>query len=228
MLKALLFDLDGTVANTDPLHYQTWKAVMAELGMEIDRKFYDANFSGRLNEQIVRDLLPQLSAEEGAKLSAEKEARFRQRATGLEPTPGLWDVLHWMQHHELRRAVVTNAPVENAEFLMQTLALKPLFPVVVLGDELPKGKPDPLPYQTALERLGVSATEAIAFEDSPSGIRSAVGAGIPTVGVAATHSAEELSQLGPLLVIPDFTDPRLWSLLESARSLQTTNSQTNS
>ncbi|BAU41443.1 HAD family hydrolase [Leptolyngbya sp. O-77] len=223
MLKALLFDLDGTVANTDPLHYQTWKAVMAELGMEIDRKFYDANFSGRLNEQIVRDLLPHLSAEEGAKLSAEKEARFRQQATSLEPTPGLWDVLHWMQHHELRRAVVTNAPVENAEFLMQTLALKPLFPVVVLGDELPKGKPDPLPYQTALERLGVSATEAIAFEDSPSGICSAVGAGIPTVGVAATHSAEELSQLGTRLVIQDFTDPRLWSWLKSARSLQTTN-----
>ncbi|QKD81444.1 HAD-IA family hydrolase [Thermoleptolyngbya sichuanensis A183] len=224
MLKALLFDLDGTVANTDPLHYQTWKAVMAELGMEIDREFYDAHFSGRLNEQIVRDLLPHLSAEAGAKLSAEKEARFREQATGMEPTPGLWDVLHWMQHHELQRAVVTNAPVENAAFMMKTLALEPLFSVVVLGDELPKGKPDPLPYQTALDCLGVLATEAIAFEDSPSGIRSAVGAGIPTIGIAATHSAEELTQLGTLLVVQDFTDPRLWSLLESARSLQPTHS----
>ncbi|GAB4458233.1 MAG: HAD-IA family hydrolase [Elainellaceae cyanobacterium] len=223
MLKALLFDLDGTVANTDSLHFQTWKAVMADLGMEIDREFYDANFSGRLNEQIVRDLLPHLSAEEGAKLSADKEARFRQRAVGMEPTPGLWDILDWMQHHQLRRAVVTNAPVENARFMMQTLNLEPLFSVVVLGDELPKGKPDPLPYQTALEQLGILATEAIAFEDSPSGIRSAVGAGIPTVGVAATHSAEELSQLGTRLVIQDFTDPRLWSLLNSAINLQTAN-----
>ncbi|GAB4158117.1 MAG: HAD-IA family hydrolase [Cyanobacteria bacterium J069] len=220
MLKALLFDLDGTVANTDPLHYQTWKAVMAELGMEIDLEFYNKRFSGRLNEQIVRDLLPHLSPQEGAQLSATKEARFRERATGMEPLPGLWDLLNWMQQQELQRAIVSNAPVENAQFMVKTLDLERLFPLVVLGDELPRGKPDPLPYQTALERLSVLPEEAIAFEDSPSGIRSAVGAGIPTVGIASTHRADQLSALGTVLVVPDFTDPGLWRLLETRRFFQ--------
>ncbi|MBD2461033.1 HAD family phosphatase [Oscillatoria sp. FACHB-1407] len=220
-LKALLFDLDGTIADTDPIHFQTWKAVLQEYGVEIDRPFYQAKFSGRLNPAIVKDVLPQLSAEEGQAVSDRKEADFRQRATQLlTPMPGLMEVLTWMEHQQFLRAIVTNAPVENAQFMLQTLKLEAIFPLVVLGQELPRGKPDPMPYQVALERLGVTAEEAIAFEDSPSGIRSAVAAGIPTVGVASTHAPEELEALGTVLVVADFTDPRLLDHLQiSARSM---------
>ncbi|AFZ21678.1 HAD family hydrolase [Allocoleopsis franciscana] len=83
MLKAILFDLDGTLVNTDPLHYQTWQEVLRDYGMEIDRTFYKAKISGRLNPVIIQDLLPQLSFEAGQQLANSKEARFREIALSL-------------------------------------------------------------------------------------------------------------------------------------------------
>lgn len=215
MLKALLFDLDGTLTHTDAIHFQTWKQVLQPFGLEIDQAFYAQHFSGRLNEAIVADLLPHLSVEAGRDLSWEKEAEFRRQATGqLRPLMGLRELLEWADGQCLRQAVVTNAPVENAEFMLQELGLASQFQTVVIAEQLERGKPDPLPYQTGLERLGVSAEAAIAFEDSPSGIRSAVGAGILTVGLATTHAAEHLYANGAHLVIDNFADPRLDELLK--------------
>jgi HAD superfamily hydrolase (TIGR01509 family) len=217
MLKALLFDLDGTIANTDPIHFQTWQDVLRPYGLEFDRPFYDDNFSGRLNQAIIQDLLPQLSSSENDELAAFKEAQFRQRAKALNPTPGLLDLLNWTEKQALKRAVVTNAPRENVQFMLETLGLEATFPIVILAEELPVGKPDPLPYQASLSRLGVLAGEAIAFEDSPSGIRSAVAAGIATVGIASTQRPEELYGLGATWVVDDFSDARLWAWLEELR-----------
>lgn len=215
MLTALLFDLDGTLANTDPIHFATWKDVLKPYGLEIDREFYDKHFSGRLNAAIVADLLPQLSVEEGEQFSWNKEAEFRRRATGeMKPLEGLMELLTWANTQQLKQAVVTNAPVENAEFMLNVLTLQNHFETVVIAEQLERGKPDPLPYQVGLERLGVSAKSAVAFEDSPSGIRSAVAAGILTVGLATTHTAEQLYAMGAKLVVDDFADPKLDELLK--------------
>ncbi len=215
MLTALLFDLDGTLADTDPIHFHTWRDILCNYGLEIDRPFYQTNFSGRLNAAIVQDLLPHLSIEEGQQLSERKEAEFRQRAAQqLQPLAGLLNLLSWANTQNLKQAVVTNAPKENAQFMLQVLGLENSFTTVVLAEELPKGKPDPLPYQEALQQLGVSSQSAVAFEDSPSGIRSAVSAGILTVGIASTHDPQDLYAVGATLVIEDFADSRLEELLK--------------
>lgn len=218
MLKALLLDLDGTLAETDSLHFRIWQDFLRDYGLETDRDFYQAKISGRLNPDIVDDLLPQLSADEKANFIWRKEAEFRNRANTLTPMPGLLDLLDWAEHQNLKLAVVTNAPPENAEFMLRVLQLTARFDLIVLGDDLPRGKPDPLPYQEALRQLNLTTEEAIAFEDSPSGLRSAVGADIFTVGVASTHDSAHLEQLGAKLVISDFTDPQLWTLLQQSVS----------
>ncbi|NJP08274.1 MAG: HAD family phosphatase [Leptolyngbyaceae cyanobacterium RU_5_1] len=215
MLTALLFDLDGTLANTDPIHFRTWQDMLRDYGLTIDRPFYEKHFSGRLNAAIVRDLLPHLSREEGQQLSWRKEAEFRKRAAGeLQPLAGLPELLTWSNRQQLKQAVVTNAPAENAQFMLQVLGLADHFDTVVLAEELERGKPDPMPYQVALERLGVSCKAAIAFEDSPSGIRSAVGAGILTVAIASTHPPQNLHTLGATLTVANFADPGLDELLK--------------
>lgn len=214
MLTAVLFDLDGTLANTDSLHYQTWQEILRDYGLEIDRVFYNARISGRLNPLIVRDLLPHLSDLEGQQLADNKEARFREIALSLTPLAGLLDLLAWIDTHGLKKAVVTNAPRENANFMLKVLKLADIFDTVVLAEEATAGKPDPACYQLALSQLGISAKEAIAFEDSPSGIQSAVGAGIYTIGVASTHDPNVLAEAGAATVISDFTEQRLWQLLE--------------
>jgi HAD superfamily hydrolase (TIGR01509 family) len=216
MLKALLFDLDGTLVETDSLHFAIWQDFLREYGIESDRNFYQAKISGRLNPDIVADLLPQLDAAASADFIWRKEAEFRNRATSLQPMPGLLQVLTWAKQQQIQLAVVTNAPRENAWFALKALKLEAFFEQVILGDDLPRGKPDPLPYQEALRQLQVSPEQAIAFEDSPSGIGSAVGANIFTVGIASTHDFATLKQVGAQLVVPDFTDTRLIQFLQQS------------
>lgn len=213
MLKAILFDLDGTLANTDPLHYQTWQEILRDYGLDIDQAFYKARISGRLNPLIIQDLLPQLSFEAGRQLADFKEARFREIALSLTPLAGLPDLLTWIDTQQLKKAVVTNAPRENVNFMLKVLKLADTFDAVVLAEEGIAGKPDPACYKLAISQFGIAPQAAIAFEDSPSGIQAAVGAGIYTIGVASTQDPNVLSRAGAAMVIPDFQQQKLWQLL---------------
>ena len=179
MYRALLFDLDGTLADTDSLHLPTWVDVLEPYGVRVDEEFYRESISGRNTSEIVRDLLPELSDEENRSVGDAKEARFRERATELEPLPGLVDFVERGRERGMRVALVTNAPEENVEVIMLALGLREFFDTVVLADEVEAVKPHPAPYKAALRKLGVAAGEALAFEDSVSGISSSVAAGFP-------------------------------------------------
>lgn len=216
MLQALLFDLDGTLAHTDPIHYEVWCDILREFDHTLTPDLYNSRISGRLNDAIIRDWLPHLSDAEGRALSDRKEAEFRTRAeTRLQPMPGLNELLDWAAQQPLKLGMVTNAPRDNAEFMLRVLHLTEVFETVVLADELERGKPDPLPYEVAIAQLGVRALDSLVFEDSPSGIKAAVAAGIPTVGITSSHDAEKLRQLGATWTAPDFADKGVWSLVRS-------------
>ena len=209
MYRALLFDLDGTLAETDSLHLPTWVDVLGPYGIEVDEAFYKENISGRSTGEIVRELLPDLPRDEGREIGDAKEANFRERAGELEPLPGLLDFLRKATERALKTALVTNAPEENVEAILLALELGEYFDELVLSEEVGRVKPDPAPYRVALDRLGLSPEEAVAFEDSISGISSAVGAGVPTVGIASTQDQETLRRAGAFMVAKDFTDPQL-------------------
>ena len=215
MLAAILFDLDGTIVNTDPIHFQAWQKMLLSYDLQIDEKFYKSRISGRLNPEIVKDILPQLSVAEGENFADEKEALFRELAPHLQALAGFAELIAWTKTHQLKRALVTNAPRQNAEYMLKVLGIKEAFHTIVLADDCTAGKPDPEPYQVALNNLGIVAEQAIALEDSPSGIRAAVGAGIRTIGIASTHDPQVLQQVGTFMAIPDFTDLQLWKFLNS-------------
>ncbi len=214
MLAAILFDLDGTLANTDPLHFAVWQEMLSEFGLQIDREFYQKRISGKVNEEILADILPQLSVREGLEFAEKKEQRYRDSTPTLSPTPGLAKLLKWSEQKGLKQAVVTNAPRNNAVHTLEVLQLTDIFPTVILAEDAPPGKPDPAPYQMALDLLEVDSQNAIAFEDSSTGIRSAVAARIYTLGVTSTHSPATLLNAGASMTLADFNNEQLWSLLE--------------
>jgi HAD superfamily hydrolase (TIGR01509 family) len=128
--------------------------------------------------------------------------------------PGLQALVEKGKEKGMRMALVTNAPEENVLAVLRALNLEGVFETVILADDVGAGKPDPAPYNAALEAFDISPEEALAFEDSPSGIASSSAAGIPTVGIASTQDPEELEELGVELVVRDFTNPKLSALIE--------------
>jgi len=213
LYRALLFDLDGTLAETDSLHLPTWVDALEPYGVEVDEEFYKERISGRSTGEIVRDLLPDLTDEDGRSIGDAKEASFRERAAELEPLPGLVDFVMQGRERGMWIALVTNAPEENVEAILLALKLRDFFDAVVLADDVEAVKPDPAPYNAALKKIGIPAEEALAFEDSVSGISSSVAAGIPTVGIASTQHPEKLLGAGAFLTAKDFTDPQLRALI---------------
>ena len=215
MLEAILFDLDGTLADTDSIHFAVWQDILVRYELDIDRSFYRRRISGRTNSKIIKDIIPQLTLEEAWKLATEKEETYRRLANSLLPTPGLDRLIELTNRTAIKRAVVTNAPEDNAVYTLKVLRLTDLFPTVIMAKDAPPGKPNPAPYELALNRLQVKSKRAIAIEDSAAGIESAVSAGIYTIGITSSHPAEDLLAAGAKMTVKDFNDPQLWELLDS-------------
>ncbi|WP_447740269.1 HAD family hydrolase [Pseudomonas laurentiana] len=216
MLTALLFDLDGTLTDTDTMHLQAFRQLLREHdGRELSQAQFDAQVSGRANGELFAELFTGASAAQCQALAERKEALFRDMSPSLEPMPGLLRLLEHAEAHGMGMCVVTNAPRLNAEHMLSAMGLGHRFKHVLVAEELPRPKPDPLPYFTGLQRLGAEAGQALAFEDSLPGVAAASGAGIFTVGVATTQTPERLLAAGAKLVIDDFNAPALWALIES-------------
>jgi len=215
MLTALLFDVDGTLADTDPVHARAFEQFLAPFGLAVDEAFYRTRISGRTNAAIFADLFPDRSAEEHDRLGREKEALYRKIARELAPLAGLSALLDWAAAQGCRLAAVTNGPRLNLEHALDALALHDRFEVLVAGEDVTRGKPDPMPYRVALARLGIAPDHALAFEDSPAGIRSAKAAGLFTFGLLTTQPASVLREAGADAAIRNFEDPDLWRILRA-------------
>lgn len=214
MLTALLFDLDGTLTDTDTLHLQAFRKLLYDYdGRELTQEQFNIQVSGRSNGLLFAELFPQADATHRQVLAERKEALFRELSPTLTPMPGLLDLLAHAEQHGIGMCVVTNAPRLNAEHMLGAMGLGERFGHVLVADELARPKPDPLPYLTGLQCLQAQAGQALAFEDSLPGVKAAVDAGIFTVGLATTQPAERLLEAGARLVIEDYDDPRLWDVI---------------
>jgi HAD superfamily hydrolase (TIGR01509 family) len=144
----------------------------------------------------------------------EKEAAFRNLVSGqIKPTTGLMTLLALADQASIPMVAVTNAPRLNAEMLLSGLGIMHRFKAVVIGDELPHGKPHPMPYLEGLRAVSAVPNLSVAFEDSRSGIKSASAAGIATVGIRTSLSHADMVEAGALLTAKTFDDPELIKLV---------------
>jgi HAD superfamily hydrolase (TIGR01509 family) len=215
---ALLFDLDGTLVHSDPLHFAIFREFFAEYGRSLEWDDFTTHISGRSNAEIFTHFLPD-RPDRGTELADRKEAEFRRRlAESMEPTPGLAALLDWAEANAHPYAVVTNAPRANAEAMLAAAGLATRFETVIAEGDAPCGKPDPAPYLLAMERLGVGPDASVAFEDSRSGTRAAAASGAYVFGMTSSLEPEALLQAGAHQAIADFDDPALWAHLDQRRT----------
>ncbi len=208
--SALLFDIDGTLADTDDLHLQAFNTVFGPLGHTFDHARFIKELQGFSMASIQERFLGQLPIPRQVALMAEKEMAFRTLAgSNMRPTPGLMALLDWADREGILMAAVTNAPRLNAEMVLSRLGIRHRFKALVIGDELAHGKPHPLPYLEGMRLIGAKPEVSVAFEDSRAGVQSATAAGIATAGIRTSVSHADLTAAGAVMSAADFADPAL-------------------
>ncbi len=207
---ALVFDLDGVVVDSNPVHTETWRLYLERHGVEADEDMPRRMF-GRRNDDIVRDLFgPGLSQEEVTAHGAAKERLYREVMRDQlqhRMVPGLASFLE--RHRDAPLGVASNAEPENVAFVLDCAGLRPYFKVVVDGHQVQRPKPSPDIFLKAAELLEAAPGNCVVFEDSLAGVEAAVAAGARVVGVCTTHG----SLPGVQLEIEDFRSIELESWL---------------
>jgi HAD superfamily hydrolase (TIGR01509 family) len=215
--KALLFDIDGTLADTDALHLEAFNQVFGPRGHVFDHARFTRELQGFSNASISARFLAEESPTRQAAVIDEKEAAFRKLVAGkIEPLPGLMTLLARADRADIPMVAVTNAPRLNAEKLLSGLGIMDRFRALVIGDELAHGKPHPMPYLEGLRAAGAIAGKSVAFEDSRSGIQSASAAGISTIGIRTSLAHDDMVAAGAVTTAINFDDPELLRMVGAA------------
>ncbi|KAI0489187.1 hypothetical protein KFK09_029029 [Dendrobium nobile] len=218
-LEAALFDIDGTLCDSDPIHFHAFRELLLEVGynngVPITEDDFVEKISGKHNDDIGKTLFPDWDPDKAAKFLDDKETMFRSLVPQwLKAVSGLHKLCKWVKDRGLKRAAVTNAPRPNAELMISILGLTDFFHVLVVGSECERAKPFPDPYLRALKELNASPEHTVVFEDSVSGIKAGVAAGMPVVGLTTRNPEKLLMDAGASLLIKDYENPKLWAALE--------------
>lgn len=206
--QAILFDLDGVIVNSEPLHDRARWDVLAHYGIDVPPEA-DATFKGKTTEEVFAHIARmyadgRIGAEE---LIAQKQDRYRTMAAeALEPIPGALAFIKRLARLDVRLGLTTSATKVNQRLAFDRFGLDAYFGAVVTAEDITRGKPDPEPYRLAAERLGVAPARCLVIEDSVAGIQSAKGAGCTAAGLTTSFSAPELLEAGADVVVADFEE----------------------
>ena len=208
IVRAVLFDLDGTMVDNMKYHIDAWIEMGKRFGRELSGEYIQREFSGRKNEELFPLVAGRpLPAAEIERLAEEKEARYRELfAPHVRLLDGLDAWLDRLVERGIAVGIATAAPAENRDFVLERLALRGRIPVVVGSEQVERGKPAPDLFLEAARRLGCEPSATLVFEDAVLGVQAGRAAGMVVCGVTTGESSEALLAAGAHFAIRDFTE----------------------
>jgi beta-phosphoglucomutase len=223
MLQAVIFDLDGVIVDSHPAHTQAWKTFFKSLGLNVSDKDLLFVLEGQKREDILRHFLGNLTTEQVKHYGARKEALFRDSVQELKTIAGLPEFLDCLETSHIPMALASSASRSRAEYILDELDIRRRFAVIVTGDDVTRGKPDPTIFRLAASGLGVDPASVLVCEDAVSGVEAAKVAGMKCLAIAANGRGPLLKEAGADCIIPDFTA----ASLEDLRALFSTSASNN-
>lgn len=188
-IKALIFDFDGLLMDTETTLLESWRWEWRRHGLELDPAGFFADHGGDANEPRYQALAAAVGA--GYDRDSSHERRMAYRAglnAALNPAPGIVGWLDRAAELGLRLAVSSSSPLTHVGAMLDQTGLRARFEVLATGEQVAAHKPDPAVYVLALDCLGLRARDAIAFEDTPHGVTAAQAAGLRCVAVPNPHA----------------------------------------
>lgn len=212
MLQGLIFDLDGVVVDSHPVHKRAWREFFRSLGKEVSDVELNFVLEGQKREDILRHFLGNLSDEQLQNYGARKNAFFHNRISRVKTVRGLSKLLEEIEAAGLPVAVASSARRSRVNQILRQLKLDTLFQAVLTGDDVDHGKPDPCIFLLAARSIGVPPAGILVCEDGVSGVQAAKTAGMKCLAIAANGRAPQLENAGADRVVPDFSRVRLRNL----------------
>lgn len=206
MLKAVIFDMDGVIIDSEPLHYDFEQNHFSQLNIIVDKDYHNS-FVGTTSHYMWQNLkdkfrLPQ-SVEELVSESRSSFLGFLKGLGKLEAIPGIPNLVQELHRNNIKIAIASSSPLDMIEYVINILQLDKYFSVLVTGDYVKNSKPKPDIFILAAEKLDIAADECIVIEDSHNGVLAAKAADMKCIGYENPNSGnQDLSAAD--IIIKDF------------------------
>lgn len=204
MLSGVIFDMDGVIVDSHPIHKKAWRRFLELQGKKLDDANLDFIMDGRKREEILRHFLGELSDEEVQNLGYQKDALFLEESNTMTMIEGVAEFLEQLTQANIRVGVGSAGSDGRVNHILQLFGLRKFFQAVVTGDRVSAGKPDPAVFRLASKELGVPPSETLVFEDSVSGVNAAKAAGMKCVGIAVNGLVPKLLDAGAIQILPNY------------------------
>ena len=205
MLKAVIFDFDGVITDSEVLHLRAFNRILAKFNVEISNKDYYQKYLG-LNDvdcfkTLIKNRVLKVNEHQIRGLVEQKNRIFEELArTEGKTIPGVHEFLKKLSQNKITMAICSGALRTEIEMLLEEAGMQHFFSVIVSAEQVKKGKPDPEGFLLTLERLNkgrenpIMGNECIVIEDSHWGLEAAIAADMHTIAVTNTYDAEQLKQ----------------------------------
>ncbi|MBI4994067.1 HAD family phosphatase [Candidatus Peregrinibacteria bacterium] len=214
MLKGIIFDMDGTITLTEPLHYEAFNQVFREHGVtdftvEEEIKRFAGVGSRNTFMQVFKERGIKVSPEEIEKCMAKKKELYKKivQEAKIEVVAGAQNFIKRVHERGLKKIIATgNSDMQIVRFILEKAGVSEYFPEILSIAEVGRGKPFPDVFVEAAKRIGCAADECVVFEDAINGVKAAKSAKIRCIALATTTSREDLLKAGADAVVKDYNE----------------------
>jgi len=214
MLIGVIFDMDGVLVDSHPIHMRTWKRFLFSVGLSVDDHNMEFILEGRKQGDILRHFLGDLCEEQVSMYGEQKDKCYREESGAIEAMPGVREFIEQLDRESIKMAVASCGGGKRVNHILDVLGLRKHFQVVVTGDDVSEGKPDPAIFKIAAKRLNLDGENVLVIEDSVSGVQAAKTAGMKCLGIAVPRGAQNLLKAGADRVVSSFCEVSLEGVRE--------------